>query len=96
MLLSATEASKQQFYSWISKKLMDFSTIRKAYWSLLKTFLNNKKISCIPTLFQDNKFIRNFRDKAELFHKIFAKQCTWINNGSETPKRVNLKATKTL
>ena len=49
----------------IQKKLMDSSTSPKAYWSLLKTFLINKKIPCNPPLFQNNKFISNFRDKAE-------------------------------
>ena len=47
MLLSAIEVSKQQYYSQISKKLLDSSTSRRAYWSLLKTFLINKKIPYI-------------------------------------------------
>ena len=43
-LLTATiEKSKEQFYSRISTKLMDPTISPKAYWSILKTFLNKKK-----------------------------------------------------
>ena len=35
MLLSAIKVSKQQYYSRISKKLMNSSARPKAYWSLL-------------------------------------------------------------
>ena len=48
---------------------------------LLVTFenvLNNKKIPCITPLFHNNKFISNFRDKAELFTNLFARQCALI------------------
>ena len=91
MLLSAIEVSKQQYYSRISKKLMDSSTSPKVYWSLLKTLLINKKIPCIPPLFHNNKSISNFRDKAELFNNFFL-----IENTGEIPATpCNIKATKT-
>ena len=68
MLLSTIEISRQKYYSRISKKLMEYSTNPNIYWSLLKTFLINKKIPCIPPLFHNNKFILNFMDKAELLN----------------------------
>ena len=40
----------------------------KAYWSLLKGLLNNKKIHFIPPLFHENRFITDFDEKAELFN----------------------------
>ena len=43
MLLSAIKVSKQQYYSWISKKLMDSGTKHKTDCSLLKTFLIIRK-----------------------------------------------------
>ena len=43
LLNVTTEKSKQQLYTRISNKLMDPATSPKAYWSILKTFLNNKK-----------------------------------------------------
>ena len=43
-LLTVTiEKSKKQYYTRISTKLMDPTTSPKAYWSILKTVLNNKK-----------------------------------------------------
>ena len=38
------EASKERYYSRLSKKLMEPSTSAKTYWSILKSFYNNKKI----------------------------------------------------
>ena len=58
-------------------------TSRKYYWSILKTFLNNKKILVIPPILHDNKFITNFKKKAETFNNFFAKQCSLINTNSD-------------
>ena len=43
-------------------------TSPKSYSSILKTFLNNRKITRIPQLLQDDKFITNFKEKAEIFN----------------------------
>ena len=58
------------------------------YWSLLKLFLNNKKIPIIPPLFHENKFITDFKEKAELFNAFFAKQCSLIDNNSSLPNKL--------
>ena len=58
-------------------------TSRKYYWSILKIFLNNKKILVIPPILHDNKFITNFKEKAEIFNNFFAKQCSLINTNSD-------------
>ena len=61
-LLTATiEKSKEQYYTRISTKLMDPTTSPKAYWSILKTVLNNKKISCIPPIYHNNNYITDFK-----------------------------------
>ena len=49
------ENSKQRYYSKLPSKLVNPATSSKTYWSILKTFLNNKKISCIPPLFHEKK-----------------------------------------
>ena len=64
------ENSKQTYYSKLASKLANPATSSKTYWSILKTFLNNKKIPCIPPLFHENKFITNFKEKAELFNTL--------------------------
>ena len=43
-----------KYYRKISKKLSEPSISPKCYWTLLKTLLNGRKITCIPPLFHDN------------------------------------------
>ena len=57
----------------------------KFYWPLLKTSLNNKEIPCIPAVLEDNKYVRDFKKKAELFNLLFAKQYFKLDNSSEFP-----------
>ena len=49
----------------------------------MKIFLNNKKIPLIPPLFHENRFIIDFKEKAELFNSFFSKQCSLITNNSK-------------
>ena len=51
----------------------------------MKTFLNNKKVHCIPPIFYENGFIIDFEKKAEIFDGLFAKQCTVVQNSSKHP-----------
>ena len=44
---------------------MEQSTSPKTYWSVLMSFHNNKKI---PPIFHENRFVTNFKEKAELFN----------------------------
>ena len=49
----------------------------------MKTFLNHKKIPCIPPVFHDNKFVIDFREKPELFNTFFSEQCSLPKYNSE-------------
>ena len=90
-----TESNKERYYLRISKKLMDPMTSAKTYWSILKSLLNNKKIPCIPPLFHQNKYVTDFKKKAELFNCFFAKQRS-INNSSELPSNICRKTDKSI
>ena len=57
----------------------------KTYWSILKTFYNNKKIPQIPPLLEDDKFVTDMKTKADIFNKFFAEQCTPLKNDSKLP-----------
>ena len=60
---------KNKYYSNVAKKLLDPSTTLEVYWSIMKTFLDNKKISIIPPIVHEHKFIINyFKQKAEIFN----------------------------
>ena len=71
-------------------------TSSKSYWSILKTFLNNKKIPCITPLLHGDKFIPNFKEKTEIFNNFFAKQCSLINTNSDLPSVLSNKTHKLL
>ena len=90
------EASKERHYSRMFKKLMEPSISPKTYWSVLKSFHNDKKIPSIPPIFHGNRFVANFQEKAELFSSFFAKQCSIIDNGSEIPSFLHPKTDKFL
>ena len=79
------EESKEKYYTKLPSRLADPLTSPKTYWSILKTFLNNKKIPCIPPLFHENKFITDFKEKAELFNHFFVNQCSLLSNNSVLP-----------
>ena len=84
-LQSLVEANTEKYYPRISKRTINPLTSAQAYWSILKSFLNNKKIPYIPPLLRQNRFITKFKDKAELFKNSFANQCSLINNSSVLP-----------
>ena len=77
-LKSLIEANKEKYYSRILKRMINPLTSTKTYWSILKSFLNNKKIPCIPPLFHQNRYITKYKDKTELFNNFFANQCSLI------------------
>ena len=66
--------------------LSNKATSSKAYWSILKTFLIDKKIPRILPIFHDNKFVTDFREKAEFFSICFAEQYLLPKNNSELSK----------
>ena len=57
---------------------MDPLTSAKTYWSILESLLN-KKTPRISPLFQQNKYVTDFKKKAELFNCSFVKQYSIIN-----------------
>ena len=70
-LNSFISVSKQNYYSRMSTKPTKFHKSSKVYWSLLKTFLSNKKMLLIRPLYHQGDFITNFKIKAELFNSVF-------------------------
>ena len=58
------------------EKLNDPVTASKTYWKILNRLLTNKKVTAIPPLLFDGEIISNFSQKAVIFNKYFASQCT--------------------
>ena len=74
------------YYNNLAKRLNNSLLQAKTYWSILKTFYNDKKIPIIPPLLIDDKFVTDIQTKANIFNKFFADQCTPLKNGSVLPK----------
>ena len=61
----------------------------------MNRFLNNRKIPAIPPPLKSGNIITNLFEKADLFNKFFADQCTLLNNLNKLPL-VYLKTDKKL
>ena len=83
-------------YFCLTEKFRDRNTGQKPYQSLLKTFLNNKIIPCIPPLFYENDFIINFLKKPQIFNEFFEKPCRAVPNFSKLPSALIRKPDKYL
>ena len=92
----AMEESKDTYYSNLSTKSAKQKSNPKTYWSVLKSFLNNKKVPCIPSLFHENKPVTDFREKAEIFNSYFSKQCSLVNSDSSLPCEIIKKTNNSL
>ena len=92
----AMEESKDTYYFNLSTKLAKQKSNPKTYWSVLKRFLSNRKIPCIPSLFHENKLVTDFSEKAEIFNFYFSKQCSLINSDSSLPCEIIKKTINSL
>ena len=68
-LISST---KKLYYASLAKKLSNLLLQAKTYWSILKSFYNEKKIPIIPPLLIDDKYVTDTQMKANIFNKFFA------------------------
>ena len=81
-LISST---RNVYYENLAKKLNNPLLQVKTYWSILKTFYNEKNIPLIPPLLVDNNFVTDIQTKANIFNTFFAEQYTPLNNSSVLP-----------
>ena len=79
------EKSKVNYFNKLSDKLSSESPSCKTYWTLLKTFLSNTKVPCIPPLLHQNKYVVDFKEKCDLFNDFFSDQCSVIATNSVLP-----------
>ena len=76
---------KQKYYQRMADKINKIKKSSKAYWSLLKIFLNIEKVPLIPPILFNDEFVTDFKRKAELFNCFFGSQCSLIVNSSKLP-----------
>ena len=80
------ENAKNKYFFRISEKLNNPNTSTKCYWSLIKTLLNGKKVPCVPPIYDNNRYVTDFKEKCQLFNSYFSEQCTLLQNISNLPK----------
>ena len=81
----------------MANKLNSTQKCSNAYWSLLKSFLSNKKVPINPPMhYPNNAFETDFKKKAELFNSHFANQYTLIDSNSTLPANVQYLTDKRL
>ena len=95
-LNNSIDSSKHTYHLRIANKLNSIQKSSKAYWSLLKSFINDKKIPIVPPILHNNAFVTDLKKKAELFNYYFANQCTLINSNSTLPANVQYLTDKRL
>ena len=77
--------SKKNYFDNLTEKLCDPKLNRKAYWSILKSFTNWKKVPIIPPLLINDHFVTKLNEKANYFNEFFVNKCSLINNHSKLP-----------
>ena len=76
---------KNDYNLHLANKLIDPTTSSKTYWSILKTFYNDRKIPIIPPLLTNDKLETDIKKKAHHFNLFFASKCTPLINNSVLP-----------
>ena len=79
------ENAKNKYFFRVSEKLNNPNTSIKCYWSLIKTLLNGKKVPCIPPIYDNNRYVTDFKEKSQLFNSYFSEQYTLLKNISTLP-----------
>ena len=93
-LTEAISSSNYVNYERLANKLNDSNTSSKAYWSIITTLVNGKKVPVIPLILVNNKLVTNFKEKANIFNGFFSKKCRPIPNNSTLPSIQRLNSNK--
>ena len=70
-LTNAITNSRLAYYRRIASKLNDPNSAPKTCWSILKSFVNGKKVPLIPPILVSEQFVTNFLEKVNLFNEFF-------------------------
>ena len=84
-LSKSIENPKNKYFFRISEKLNNPNTSTMFYWSLIKTLLNGEKVPCAHTIYDNNRYVTDFKEKCQLFNSYFSEQCILLKNISTSP-----------
>ena len=52
---------------------------------MIKPLLNGNKVPCVPPIYDNNRYVTDFKEKCQLFNSYFSEQCTLLKNISTLP-----------
>ena len=81
----AIKNAKEKFLTDQGAKLANPTTGPKLYWKIMNRFLNKCKIPRIPPLLDIGIYVTDCKQKASIFNKYFALQCTPFLTNSVLP-----------
>ena len=82
----AIKIAKKSYYTRLANSLNDPNLASKKYWSILNQFLHKKKAPRIPPVRNvSNNLVADTSEKANIFNRFFADQCSVINTDSVLP-----------
>ena len=86
--------AKNKYTNDLGRKICDSSTGSKCFWTAFNTLVNKNKITNIPPIIKNDKYISNFKEKADVFNRYFSLQCRPLNTDSLLPNFTPLTASK--
>ena len=87
------EEAKRNYFLKVGRTLANPETSKKTYWSLLNNVLHKARIPIIPPLLENNSFITDFTEKAQVFNDYLMLQCSTIDTGSIIPNHASVVST---
>ena len=78
--------TKEKYFSNLGKKLSNPNHGLKEYWSSLNRLINKKNTQNIPPLLENDSFVINVQEKANLLNNYFAEQCCTVSTASTLPE----------
>ena len=93
-LANAITNSKSACHRRIASKLNDPNSAPKADRSILKSFVNNKKIPLIPQILVNDQLVTQFLEKANLYNEFVTQQCNTIESDKTLPNDLAFETTE--
>ena len=78
--------AKHVHYKKLGEKLADTQTGSKHFWNAFIRITNKRKHTKIPPIIDNNTYVSNFQQKANIFNDYFANQCKILENSSTLPE----------
>ena len=79
-------SAKEYYYKNEGVKLPHPSLGPNKYWSILNSFLGEKKMPIIPPLLDNGELVTDYQCKADVFNNYFASQCASLDNFDGVPE----------